>query len=290
MKTLPAGLAAHYASGTTRLAHCLLITRTDGQVFGFTSSDRQITYLSQVYEPWMNVSAIAMSAGLAVNNLEIIAKYEEVFNKADFVAGRWDGARWELFEVNWSDLSDGANTIGKYITGDTKPGRLACTIELRALSQFLQQPINMVTSKTCRARFADSPTPLASARCRLSAAAYTETGTITGVTSQQVVTDSSRTEPDDYFGDGVWTFTTGDNEGLSQKIKIHSGSSSGVSFTFSLPFPYVIQVGDAYSVVAGCRKRLEEDCRDKFDNVLNFQGEPHLPGVDLATSRPDIEA
>jgi len=42
--------------------------------------------------------------------------------------------------------------------------------------------------------------------------------------------------------------------------------------------------------VAGCRKRLDEDCRLKFDNVLNFQGEPHRPTVDAITETPEPNA
>jgi uncharacterized phage protein (TIGR02218 family) len=288
MKTFDASLAAHYASGGTKFTYCLLVTRTDGVTFGFTSTDRPISYLGQTYEPWLNVSAIAQNAGLAVNNLETTVLYEEMFNKADFLAGRWDGAAWELFEINWSSPEDGVNTIGKYITGDVQPGRNACTVELRALSQFLQQPINIVTSKTCRARFADFPQPIANARCRLTAATYTTTGTATSSSSQQQMVDTSRTELDDWFSEGVLTFTSGENDGLSQKVKVYEASSVGTSFFFSLPFPFPIGTGDTYSVIAGCRKRLEEDCRDKFDNVLNFQGEPHLPGIDQATARPEV--
>jgi hypothetical protein len=28
------------------------------------------------------------------------------------------------------------------------------------------------------------------------------------------------------------------------------------------------------------------DCVDKYNNILNFQGEPHAPGVDALTSPP----
>jgi hypothetical protein len=49
-------------------------------------------------------------------------------------------------------------------------------------------------------------------------------------------------------------------------------------------------VGDTYSVHAGCRKRLAEDCLAKFDNVLNFQGEPHRPTVDDLTASPEPNA
>lgn len=286
MKTFATGLADAYASGGTRMCYCILVTRSDGEVFGFTSTDHPVTVLGQEYVTGLDVRSIAQSAGLAVNNLQVSALYESPFTKADFLAGRWDGAQWELFETPWDNPALGTNTIGKYVTGKVQPGELSCTIELRALSQFLQQPIGIVTSKTCRARFADYPSPVNSARCGLSASSFLAGGSITAVTSRQVVTDSSRAEADDYYSEGLLSFDTGANGGLSQKIKLHELTSDGGVFTFSLPFPYPIQVGDQYTVIAGCRKRLAEDCRDKFDNVLNFQGEPHLPGIDLQTANP----
>jgi uncharacterized phage protein (TIGR02218 family) len=288
VKDIPSGLLSHYAATNLTLAYCILVTRTDGQSFRFTSLDRPLSVLGEVYEPGLDVTSIAQQAGLAVNNLEISVQYTSGFARADFLAGRWDGAAWELFQLNWALPGDGSNTIGHYVTGDLKPGRLACTIELRALSQYLQQPINMVTSKTCRARFADHPTPLPSALCRLDAATFSFTGAITSTSGNQQAADATMTQPDDYFADGLLSFDTGPNAGISRKVKVHDASSNGASYTFALPFPFAIEVGDTYTAIAGCRKRLEEDCRDKFDNVLNFQGEPHLPGPDLATARPDV--
>jgi len=44
-------------------------------------------------------------------------------------------------------------------------------------------------------------------------------------------------------------------------------------------------VGDAYSLIPGCDKLLTT-CRDKFSNVDNFRGEPHLPGMDAILRGP----
>jgi uncharacterized phage protein (TIGR02218 family) len=57
-------------------------------------------------------------------------------------------------------------------------------------------------------------------------------------------------------------------------------SFAGGSFTLSQLMPKTISVGDSYSVYAGCRKRFLEDCRDKFNNVVNYRGEPYVPGTD----------
>lgn len=286
MKTIPAGLLAEYKSQGTRIARCLLVTRADSTVFGFTSTDRTLTVLGQDYVPGLDVTSIAFSSGLAVNNLDIKVLYNSIFVREDFLKGLWNNARWEIFEVSWFDPTLGTNTLGHYVTGNVTPGEVSCTVELRALSQFLQQPIGFVTSKQCRARFADYPTVIFGAICGLSTYSYLEDGTVTGVTSQQVMQDTGRSEPADWYGDGLLTFTSGENEDISRKVKSYDSNGT---FTFSLPFPSTIGIGDTYTAIAGCRKRLEEDCRDKFDNVPNFQGEPHLPGVDLATAQPTVD-
>ena len=74
-KTIPINLAAHYALASTTLAHALKITRTDGQVFAFTSADADVTLSSVLHRsaPGLNVTSIALSAGFAVDNLELAA-------------------------------------------------------------------------------------------------------------------------------------------------------------------------------------------------------------------------
>jgi hypothetical protein len=78
-----------------------------------------------------------------------------------------------------------------------------------------------------------------------------------------------------YFDFGVITFTSGANDGLSMEIKQYSEGQ----MTLALPMPYAVEVGDTYSIVPGCNKALAT-CRDTYDNVVNFRGEPYLPGVD----------
>ena len=51
------------------------------------------------------------------------------------------------------------------------------------------------------------------------------------------------------------------------------------------PPPFALVAGAAAELHEGCDKRLET-CRDRFANVPNFRGEPHLPGNDLLTRYP----
>ena len=49
-----------------------------------------------------------------------------------------------------------------------------------------------------------------------------------------------------------------------------------------------IEAGDAFIVSAGCDKRFAT-CRDRFANVANFRGFPHMPGNDFALSYPTVD-
>ena len=50
MRTLSAAMLAHLASDVQTLATLWTITRTDGQVFGFTDLDQPITYNGVTYQ------------------------------------------------------------------------------------------------------------------------------------------------------------------------------------------------------------------------------------------------
>jgi len=85
-----------------------------------------------------------------------------------------------------------------------------------------------------------------------------------------------------YFDFGLITFTSGLNDDLSMEIKAYAVGQ----ITLHLPMPYTVAAGDAYTLRAGCDKSLAT-CRDRYDNVVNFRGEPYIPGIDkmLAVGR-----
>ena len=275
MKTLPTALATHYSSGTTTLADLLKITRKDGQVFAFTSASESVTISGQLYTSaqGLDITSIEVTAGLAVDNLELTTLDDgTLFSRAEVLGGRWRNADFIISRYNWRTPADGVEVRMVGTVGEVHLRRGSVTAELRGLQQYLQQPIGSVTSKTCRARLGD-------ALCRVVLTGYTATGSVTATSGTQSFTDSTKAQAADYFTEGVATFTSGVNAGLSQKIKTFSGGVFGLS----LPMIQAISIGDTFTVVAGCRKRLE-DCSGKFNNVLNFQGEPHLPGVDQITA------
>lgn len=283
MKTFAGGLAAHYALDATTLCQCLKIVRSDGVSLHYTTAQIDVPVSGDVYlsAPGLEVSDLVNSSGLNVDNLEmtIIPEDSGYITRSDLLTGKWNGANFELFETSYVDPTIGINILKTGTLGEVRLARDSFVVELRGLAQALQQTIGAVTSKTCRYRLGD-------ADCTVDLGPFTHNGTVSGVTSQQVFTASALTQPADYFVEGTVEFTSGNNDGYIQKCKIYT---SGKIFTLSLPMPFPIQVGDTFTAIAGCRKRLSEDCYTKFDNVLNFGGEPHIPGIDSVTAPPEVD-
>lgn len=272
MKTISAGLATHLAGEVTTIATCWKATLTDGTVFGFTNHTDDLTVSAQLYKAatGQSATAIASNADLAVDNLDVIGFLDSaVITEADINAGRWDYAAIEIFQVNYADLTQGTLKQRAGRLGEIRLSRSEFVAELRGLAQNLQQLIGQIYSASCRADFGD-------ARCGLTLASYTFSGTVTTGGSTRVFTDSGRAEASDYFGAGKVTWVTGANAGYSMEVK---SFAAGV-FTLQLPMANTITAGDTYTASAGCRKRFDTDCKTKFSNVVNFRGEPHVPGND----------
>jgi len=95
--------------------------------------------------------------------------------------------------------------------------------------------------------------------------------------------------PDEFLTGGIATVRdTGSpspaNAGLSVEVKSWDLATRTVTLFVPLPFPLV--AGDPVTITAGCDKSLAV-CRDTFDNVFNFRGEPFVPGNDLLFRTPD---
>lgn len=281
-KTLPSGLAAHYQGDALTTAVAVKITRKDGAVYAYTSHDEKATIDGTTYlASGLIDSAFESGDSLAVDNLALTTLDDgTIFTRADVVGGLWQNAAVYFFRYNWANISDGVEPLTAGTVGEVQMMQGQVRAEVRGLQQYLQQPVGIVSSKTCRARLGDGA-------CTVNLAGFTHAGTVTSASSTQVFTASGLTQAADYFGDGLIEWLTGDNAGIQQKVKAHA---TGGVFTLALPMPSTISIGDTFTAIAGCRKRLTEDCKTKFNNVLNFQGEPHRPGIDELTAEPDATA
>ncbi len=90
---------------------------------------------------------------------------------------------------------------------------------------------------------------------------------------------------DEWYTGGMVTFLTGNNAGLSMEVRKWTNATNLLEL-FE-PMKFAIEVDDIFTVYPGCDKTIAA-CRDKFDNVVNFRGEPFVPGNDQLFRSPDI--
>ncbi len=197
----------------------------------------------------------------------------DFITEEDIAAGKYDFAEINIFKANYADLTQGRLKLRRGWLGEVSFSGGHFVAEVRGLTQLLSQTMGQLYSASCRASLGD-------ARCGVNISAHTVTGTVDGFTGRYTVTDAARTEDSGIFTSGVLTFTSGANDGISLEVKEHTYTVSGGGILiFALPAPYAIAAGDAYSLTKGCDKTLTT-CAGQFGNVVNFRGEPHVPGLD----------
>jgi uncharacterized phage protein (TIGR02218 family) len=282
VKVIPIALQSHYEGRALSVSFGLKFTWQDGEVFAFTSRQKDVlidgvTYLSA---PNANMAAIAAKAGFSLDNTEaktIIT--DDAITEADVLAGLWGGAEWELIRFNNRDTLDGVEIVK---TGKLGPVTLTAdqiTSKLRGMAVDEQVNIGLRTVSTCTLAFG-------SARCGVDLGPITVAGTLTNVTSRYAVRDSARAEASDYFGNGILRMIDGANAGIERHVKTYAANGT---VTLWQALPYDAQVGDAYELVPGCRKRRTEDCATNWSNGPRFGGMPDLVGVDRLVRQPDYE-
>ena len=90
--------------------------------------------------------------------------------------------------------------------------------------------------------------------------------------------------PDAFLQDGVCKIISGPNKDARKEVKKWTLSSKTVELF--LPLAVAVEVGDRVEIRAGCDKTVPE-CRDTFDLMHNFRGEPYVPGANVTLNFPD---
>jgi uncharacterized phage protein (TIGR02218 family) len=286
VKAASAALAAHLEQEVTALATCWRLTRTDGLVLGFTDHDRELVIEGLTYRAASaySRSAIASRTGLAVDNLDLEGLLDsDAISEEELRAGRFDRAAIEVFLVNWQALGQGVVRLRRGTLGEVRLQGGLYRAELRGMAQALTAPAVEVYTPECRADLGDH-------RCQVDLAALTVAGTVVSTADRRTITTSNLTDPlpgvSGLYNGGVLSWISGANAGLSMEVKSLDAASH--TLVLFLPMAYAIAPGDAFTVHPGCDKRLAT-CRDVFANVLNFRGEPFVPGLDALGRYPDAQ-
>lgn len=291
MKSCSSDLNTHIQGEVTSLATLWKITRKDGTVLGFTDHDEDITYpanpsgLVYAAATAYSRSALRSSDNLDVQNIQMEGVIElDSISDDDIRAGKYDYAAVEIRMVNWQDLSQGSvgePTVTGWI-GQVELKEFQYSAELRGLSQLLTQTLGDLYQPGCRVDLGDPAT------CKVDLAALTQAGEVTSTADNRTIFASGVSEADGYFDGGLLTWVTGANAGLSMEVKQWTDGSASGEIVLMLKMLLDIQAGDTFTIAPGCDKNVST-CKNKFNNVINFHGEPYVPGRDFLFTYPDYK-
>jgi uncharacterized phage protein (TIGR02218 family) len=289
-KSIPVDLVDTYQQTTTALTNLLKIIARDGTVLGLTSAEESITYDDGtgdvVYSAPIGMDSFAMSAtaDLSVDNTEVdmLLADSGAFSDEQIAAGIFDYGQYVVYRVNRLNLSQGHEILDVGTIGIVKQiDGVAGVIELRSLQQQLKQNYGDLYSITCRAEFGSGggSSCLIRGQCGFDAESLWQNHSVASVgaeTDRVFTADSmpSVSGPNGAltFAPGLVQWLTGDNAGLTSEIESISGAEIALRFAT----PFTIQVSDTCKVRPDCDKTWET-CRDDFDNIPNFRGEPKIP-------------
>ena len=280
---LPPALDAHLKSGLTTLCRAWAITRTDGVAMGFTDHDLPLSFKGVTFkaDTGLSSSTLSQGTGLSVDNVEAVGVLSDAsITDEDIEAGRYDGAQVSSWLVNWQDVNARWLMFEGSI-GEIRRAGGAFTAELRGLTDTLNRTIGRVYQKSCSAVPSDP-----SFRFDMMTPGYFfETNVQQVAGGLQFTWDALVGFEPGWFTRGRLDVLTGAAAGLWGSIK-EDRSTAGtrvLELWESLRLP--VAPGDRVRIFAGYDKRFET-CRDKFNNTLNFQGFPDLPGEDWMTAVP----
>ena len=283
MRDIPGALLAHLGLEVTTLAVCWRLDRKDGQSFFYTDHDADIVFEGDTYasETGFTRSAVELSLDMAVGTSDVVGFFKtDQITENDVLAGKLDDAEIRMFVVNWADPTMGRVRMLRGWLGVISRQDGAFTCEIRSLTQLLQNNVANLCTGRCRSDFGDAGGGTGGG-CRFT---VPMTATSVGAVTDRKTfghgggggAGAGGTLDGGYFALGTVTFTSGANAGISRPIDTDDG---GVLSLF-LAAPFDVAPGDGIELRPGCDKTLEV-CRDNWNNLVNFRGEPYVPGSDV---------
>lgn len=257
------------------IAWCWRVERRDGVTIGLTTHDRDLTIDGVIHRaaPGMTPSAIERSDGLEADTMDIGgALTSAAIGEADLLAGRWDGARVQLFAADW-ETGGVVAALGEGRIGAVDLTEEGFTAELAGAGAALARAVVEETSAECRAELGDP-------RCRVAMAGRRRFARVLATADRVLTLDAGEPSAGAYAG-GMLRWFGGANAGLSQAID----ASARAQVTLRAAPPFAVTAGALVELAEGCDKSFAT-CTARFGNAANFRGEPHLPGIDLLTRYP----
>ncbi|MXU66323.1 DUF2163 domain-containing protein [Oceanomicrobium pacificus] len=283
MRALPEAMAAQLAAGVSYLCHAWVLTRKDGQRFGFTDHDGDLVVGDVVCRAASGLlpGAVEWSGGLSVDTAAVsgVLRHDSLSGE-EIALGLFDEAAVEQWLVDWRDPELRFQLFSGHL-GEIRQGPDRFDAELRGLSDALAAETGRRIGPAC-------PLALGETACGvdLEDAAFRAFVTVVSVSAEVgLELEMAGSYPDGWFADGQLIWSGGGNAGSAARLRrdAQGGERRRVELRGSPVRP--VAAGDTGTLIAGCDKRAET-CREKFNNYMSYRGFPHVPGEDWLVTYP----
>lgn len=258
------------SSSVTEYAMCWHIKLKNDEEIGFTTHDNDIKIngLNYLSKALIRYDAIQKNTNLLKGFNEIIGIIDhELIKEDDILKGKFDNALLSIYLVNYKDTKQLQHLLKQGYISNIKYSNDQFYANVSPLTEKLNSNINQFFSPYCRAKFCDK-------KCKLDKSIYTKIGKIHKIINRNSFLDEDRTEDNYYYNFGMIKFLSGKNKGMNLEI---SNFYNKVVEVILLPL-IELSLGDQYEITAGCDKSFST-CINKFNNAINFRGEPHISDV-----------
>ena len=267
----------------TNLVLCWKIRRSDYVELCFTEADCDIEINDKTYKAssGFRASAIKEDSTLAIDNLDIEGILDSDNIKVeDILNGAYDHAMIEVFMIDRNNLEDKLFLKRGYIGNIRVLGNNKFIAEINGFLESGKHIIAQRYGLVCRANLGDT-------KCKVNLESYIYQGVITKVIDNKTFKDDNMSENSQYFFKVEQNLHNGYfDEGLifiykEDKLIYQGQIKLFINNTFELfePVPQDLDTFMVYKAFPGCNKSVNS-CSKKFNNIINFRGEPHIPGIE----------
>lgn len=267
-----------------------------GDELRIAGHDSNLYHNGELYEAQSGLDTTAYRAegGLRDHQLEAFGFISsDRITYADLDAGIYQNAKVTMMLVDWRYpwLAPAHKAVFflRRIRFDGEQWRA----EAEGLTSVLKRTVGRVYSPLCPYQLGSpNPQPNGRAGCGVDISQFTEYDIeVASVVESRRVFRAKTTAPnnldvtfaDNYFRQGIVTWTTGSNIGRSADVVIYTSATREIVLAIEQPFPIV--AGDRFNIVHGDDHTINT-CKTRFGNEDNFGGDPYIPGSQRAYQTP----
>lgn len=288
----PSLIALLAAGGPYLMADLITVTLWDGSIYRWNLSDSDLVFGGHTFTaggsgnaPIIERGTTRCVVGLEVDTLAIklLCGQSVTLGGISMVRaamnGAFDSASIKLervFMPTWGDTSPGSVVLFEGEVAGVDPSTTEIDLSVKSDADLLSIAMPAYLCQPGCGHL------LYSTGCGLSRAAFTVSGTCTGIPTTTSI-PSALSQAADYFTLGVLVMTSGVAAGARRTVRAFSGGT----ITPSMPLPAAPAAGDTFQVYPGCNRTLghnyggtfimDGDCAVKFSNTARFRGFPWVP-------------